>query len=85
MTDIILLSCPIVADDLSSVINILEYTKRNISYNTKTNASTNNVLLTICDIKTKSLIRRENYILNILKSACLNEEFEYYFQCRQFT
>lgn len=80
MTDIILLSCPIVADDLSSVINILEYTKRNISYNTKTNASTNNVLLTICDIKTKSLIRRENYILNILKSACLNEEFEYYFQ-----
>ncbi len=76
IADVIVLACPTVADDFSSVESIFDYIKRN-EFEIEGGS---NVVLRICDIKTKALISRASYVLNVLKDACINKSFEYYFQ-----
>ena len=76
ISDVMVLACPTVAENYSSVESIFDYIKRN-EFEIEGGS---NVILRICDIKTKALISRENYVLNVLKNACINKSFEYYFQ-----
>ena len=76
ISDVMVLACPTVAENYSSVESIFDYIKRN-EFEIDGGS---NVILRICDIKTKALISRENYVLNVLKNACINKSFEYYFQ-----
>ena len=77
-TDILMISCPVVAEDYDTLMSLLDYTSRNP--NVCHDAGDSNVSLSVCDVKTKSLIRREQYVLGILRQACAKNGFEYYYQ-----
>ncbi|MGN0906758.1 MAG: EAL domain-containing protein, partial [Bullifex sp.] len=74
---------PVVAGDYDEVMSILDYTDGNqlaMHPAADSERRTGNVSLLICDVKTKSLINREHYVLAKLRQACARGGFEYYYQ-----